>query len=139
MASTSSNSTPAAQSTEDIRLKPWKYLGYEAYSSFVSSHDDFFIFRRFSALTSRVILSIQDEISELEERRTELEKELRQPNGVEVHNGTFRGDRDTQNERSSLVLQIRRKLKEYRTLRFVSVENIEGLPAPRSAMAYQSD
>jgi hypothetical protein len=114
MARPNTNSRPAVPSAEEIQLKPWKYLGYEAYSSFTSSHDDFFVLRRFSSLTARVLLSMQDEISELEEKLTNLERELRQPNAVDVHNGTFRGD--TQKGRVDLVLEIRHKLKEYREL-----------------------
>lgn len=103
---------------EEVDRKPWKYLGYEEYSSFISSDDDFFIIRRFGALTARIILALQDQISELEEELGNLEKKLKRYDSPAVHNGSFR--EETQTERAELVWKINRSLREY-----------SGLPSPR--------
>lgn len=51
---------------EDRKKQPWKYIGYRGFCKFVASDDDFFVLRRFSTLSSRVLLALQDELSELE-------------------------------------------------------------------------
>jgi hypothetical protein len=107
----SSPSSETALSPEEINSKPWKYLGYEEYSSFMSSDDDFFVVRRFSTLTARVILALQDQLSELEEQLGSLEKNLKRRGSPAVHNGSFR--EETQAARADLVWKINRKLREY--------------------------
>lgn len=100
-----------ALSLEEINSKPWKYLGYEEYSSFISSDDDFFVVRRFSALTARIILALQDQLSELEEQLGQLEQNLKRCDSPAVHNGSFR--EETQGARADLVWEINKKLREY--------------------------
>jgi hypothetical protein len=114
----SSPSSETALSPEQINSKPWKYLGYEEYSSFMSSDDDFFVVRRFSTLTARVILALQDQLSELEEQLGSLEKNLKRRGSPAVHNGSFR--EETQAARADLVWKINRKLREYSEPLFVS-------------------
>jgi hypothetical protein len=98
-------------SSEEINNKPWKYLGYEEYSSFIASDDDFFVVRRFSTLTARVILALQDQLSELEEELAILENSLKRRDSPAVHNGSFR--EETRVERIDLLLRINQKLREY--------------------------
>lgn len=52
----------------DYHKKPWKYAGYRDFSSFVASDNNFFILRRFSTLSARVLLALQDELVELEDQ-----------------------------------------------------------------------
>jgi len=47
--------------------KPWKYIGCKVFSRWVASDSSFFILYRFGALNTRVALSLQDEIVQLEE------------------------------------------------------------------------
>ena len=47
---------------------PWKYEGYKAFSAWIASEDDFFVFRRFGALNANTILWMQDRISQTEEK-----------------------------------------------------------------------
>ena len=64
-------------SQQELNRKPWKYVGYKAFSEWAASDNDFFVLRRFGALNTRVILKLQDEISELEEELEKLEMENR--------------------------------------------------------------
>lgn len=95
---------------DEIERNPWKYVGYQSFSKFVSSDNDFFILRRFSALNARVLLGLQDELSSLEERLEAIEELVRQKEAA-VHNGSFR--QETHEERRQLLLKIKRVLLEY--------------------------
>src|SRR5256885_335977 len=86
---------------EDFRKKPWKYIGYEGFSTFVASDNDFFFLRRFGTLHARVLLSLQDQLVELEQRLKDLEKSHRfrlsrfwrtQPSGTGDDLGVDTGD-----------------------------------------------
>jgi hypothetical protein len=108
-----SNSTmPSAKPTsEEIARKEWKYTGYRGFCDFVSSDDDFFVIRRFGALSARVILALQDQLSALESDLLTIDRQLSSKDCLDVHNGSFRRDRDT--ERWLLIQQIHSMLKEY--------------------------
>jgi hypothetical protein len=56
----------------------------------IASDDDFFVLRRFSELSSRILLALQDELSELEGQLDAHEKELTTKSALNRHNGTFR-------------------------------------------------
>lgn len=94
----------------DIRLKPWKYVGYKGYSAFISSDDDFFILRRFDTLNVRVALSQQDELSSLETELIEMDEKFSRKDSEDIDNGTFRGDLE---ERTALLANIARKVRRY--------------------------
>ena len=96
----------------EIEQKPWKYLGYQSFSRFVASDNDFFILRRFGALSAQVILALQDELSCLEHDLEVIEKRQREEDAPDVHNGSFR--QETQHDRRKLLLDARPLLREYR-------------------------
>lgn len=48
--------SPLLPLVDEKARKPWKYYGYQAYSEFIASEDDFFILRRFSTVSARVLL-----------------------------------------------------------------------------------
>ncbi len=103
---------PAWQPSQvDIEEKPWKYIGYQSFSAFVASDNDFFVLRRFGALSARVLLGLQDQLSRVEEDLEALEKKARDVNAPDVHNGSFR--QETQRDREALTCQAQRLLKEY--------------------------
>ena len=59
----------------------------------MASDKAFFILRRFGTLNTRVLLSMQDEIVELEDRINFMDEEYsRRDYTEEVDNGTFRDD-----------------------------------------------
>jgi hypothetical protein len=95
---------------EEIEKKPWKYIGYRGYADFIASENDFYILRRFASLNSRVALSLQDQISVLEEQLDDLDKHCSRRDAEDLHNGSFRDDRE---ERTALVEVIYEKLTKY--------------------------
>ena len=106
------NQTIAWQLNEaDIQEKPWKYIGYQSFSAFVASDNDFFILRKFGALSARVLLGLQDQLTCLEQDLNELEKNTREKSAPDVHNGSFR--QETQEGRQVLVCHAQRLLRQY--------------------------
>jgi hypothetical protein len=104
--------SPATGPTlEEISRKEWKYTGYRGFCSFVSSDDDFFVLRRFGALGARVILALQDELTILESELLAMDRESSSRDCLDTHNGSFRRDRG--GERSRLLQQIHKKLRDY--------------------------
>ena len=104
-------STSERPTQDDIERKPWKYLGYHSFASFVASDNDFFVLRRFGALSARVLLGLQDQLSQVEEQLNSLEEGLRSIDGPNVHNGSFR--QETQDERAELIRLAQQILHEY--------------------------
>jgi hypothetical protein len=100
----------------DMERWPWKHAGYRVFSRWVASDPAFFIVRRFGALNARVILCLQDEIAELEEKLNEFDDEYKareKPN--DTNNGSFR--RDPCGDRKELVkVTLHEKLLKYSRL-----------------------
>lgn len=117
---------PAGQQANqaDIEKKPWKYLGYQSFSTFVASDNDFFILRKFGALSARVLLALQDQLSELEEKLEALERSARDINTPDVHNGSFR--HETCRERAALICNAQRCLQKYSQSSLSFLRSIEG-------------
>jgi hypothetical protein len=76
----------------EVDLKPWKYIGYKGYSSFLASENDFFVVRRFSAISIRIALRLQDQVTILEKRLDEIDKRSNRREAKDENNGTFRDD-----------------------------------------------
>jgi hypothetical protein len=114
-ASSSSHSLvdPSPLTEEEIEAKPWKYIGYKGYADFIASENDFYIVRRFRSLNTRIALALQDQVSVLEEQLDELDKEYSRREAVDLHNGSFRDDREN---RIALVEVICEKLMKYSEL-----------------------
>lgn len=102
---------PSEPSQDEIDRKPWKYVGYQAFSRFVSSDNDFFVLRRFGALSARVLLRLQDQLTQIEEDLEALETHHRQKEVPDVHNGTFR--EETLKDREKLIGDAQRLLRKY--------------------------
>ena len=90
--------------------KRWKDVGYPAYSRLVGSDSELFLLRRFNTLNARVILGLQDRISELE-RKLKVIDDGYKSGSDDFNNGSFRYD--TQDDRKTLMKKIKEKLKEY--------------------------
>jgi len=97
---------------EEIRCSAWKYAGYKRFSRVVGYTPSFFVVRQFRTLNVRVILAMQDRLSELENNINALDDVLSRPTAPKVHNGRFRND---QKSRLDLLEDIQKKLKEYST------------------------
>jgi hypothetical protein len=99
--------------TADRKSLPWKFEGYRVFSKWIASDESFFIVRHFGALNARVILSLQDEIVELEDRLRVMDEETsRKAAPKTLHNGTFRLD-GYQQRKELLTGQITDKLRRY--------------------------
>lgn len=107
--STSSNVTLAP-----IQARPWKHIGYRGFSEFLASDNDFLVLRRFSTLSVRILLALQDELVELETQLRSLEDQLCSAAAPNIHNGSFR--QETPEVRLKLVRTIEEKLRAYNEL-----------------------
>jgi len=97
-------------SAEEMLKKPWRYLGYRSFSRFLASDNDFLIFRRFGVVHVRVLLSLQDEMVQLESQLEDCDMDAIAQDAQEVHNGSFRED-DT--ERKKVLKSLLDKLLQY--------------------------
>ncbi|MCJ1350419.1 MAG: hypothetical protein MMC33_000400 [Icmadophila ericetorum] len=100
----------SSPSKMEIDLKPWKYKGYKIFSKVVASDNDFFLVRRFGNLNARVILSLQDQLSQLEEDLAALDNQFSSQDYEDLNNGSFR--REPKPERAELINNIYLKLKD---------------------------
>ena len=90
--------------------------GYPALARFIGSDKDFFIFRRFNALSARSLLYLQDELIELEDKLLAIDLRESQSRGqVELWNLHSRRE-DSSQQRKALMAEAREKLREYRKL-----------------------
>lgn len=116
MSAGSASSPPLATDVENAALhpEPWKSEGYPNFVKFVTSDDDFFVLRRFSDLTARVLLAAQDELVELEGQLSQLDKEVAQSPDPQKRNDSFRFE--ALPNRLELLHEIDRKLRAYSKL-----------------------
>ncbi|KAF1959968.1 hypothetical protein CC80DRAFT_406147 [Byssothecium circinans] len=105
---------PAQIFNQDEIEKPWKYIGYRGFSAFLSLDEDFLIFGRFGTLNTRVLLHLQDQMSILETELNEIDRKHSQKNAVDIHNESFRQERDPR--RTELLFAIHTLLKQYNKL-----------------------
>ncbi|CAJ0548693.1 Ff.00g023060.m01.CDS01 [Fusarium sp. VM40] len=98
-------------SAEDLQRKPWKFIGYRGYTSFIASDHDFHIFRRFKELNVRTALLLQDGISCLEEQLAQMDDTHSKKTAQDVHNGSFR--KDAVEDRMLALELISEKLYRY--------------------------
>ncbi|KAI1300028.1 hypothetical protein F5Y03DRAFT_364809 [Xylaria venustula] len=124
-----------APTEQELYDYPWKYIGYNKFTAYAASDPDFFALRRFDRLHTRSLLTLQDQLCELEERLDQmdnqlssrdtkliganppriinfrLERDTLSPNVPrDVNNGTIRDDVA---ERAELVSQVTAKLQQY--------------------------
>ncbi|KAI8633267.1 hypothetical protein F5Y19DRAFT_294844 [Xylariaceae sp. FL1651] len=131
---------------------PWKYIGYKDFAAYVASDPDFFAFRRFDRLHTRTLLSLQDQLSELEQQLDLMDKRFSRKSTKivgscppiivdnlkvtdetgdniprDINNGTIRDDLE---ERAALITDIAAKLREYdeAVLRYSKMRRL--FPAP---------
>lgn len=87
-----------------------KYTGYRGFANFMASDPDFFAVRRFDTLNARVLLTLQDHLSTLEEQLKTLDEKYCAKSAGDVNNGSVRDD---QSDRAALIMEICDKLKDY--------------------------
>jgi hypothetical protein len=97
-------------SQKELDEKPWKYIGYKGYSSFLSSENDFLIFRRFGTASAHIALGLQDRVTVLENQLEALDKKYSLREAEDVHNGSFRQEEE---DRAKVFEHLRKSLMEY--------------------------
>ncbi|KAH8800245.1 hypothetical protein F5884DRAFT_891092 [Xylogone sp. PMI_703] len=123
---------PIKPTQKEIDEKPWKYLGYNAFSSYLVADPDNLVVRRFNKLFGRGILYMQDQLSELETKLEELDKRYRDtgPGEREYDNGTARNDLP---DRKALVDEIvKTQYKYYKMILMYSQVGAWEQSKPRS-------
>ena len=58
---------------EEADTIPWKYIGYRVVLRWLTSSQNFLIMRKFGAANTRVTLSLQDQVANLEEQLAEID------------------------------------------------------------------
>jgi hypothetical protein len=109
-ASPQGSTAPQTITQKEVDEKPWKYIGYKGYSEFISSDSDFLIFRQFGAVSARVALSLQDEVSVLEHELENLDRKYACREAEDVHSGSCR---DEQRGRKTLLRELYDGLVKY--------------------------
>jgi hypothetical protein len=113
-----SATSPQTLTQKDFEDKPWKYIGYEGYSEFIASEYNFLVFRRFNAANTRVMLALQDEVSELTEKLKQMDERYSDKSAKDVNNGTLRHD---QRDRKALIENLHESLVKYSQLSCVRI------------------
>ncbi|KAI0385403.1 hypothetical protein F5Y04DRAFT_184961 [Hypomontagnella monticulosa] len=114
-------------SQDDVFMQPWKYVGYRGYAGFISSDNDFLIFRQFQKLSARVALRLQDRVTVLETRLIELDDSHSKKDSDPVNNGTFRNKKD---DRESILNYIEIALDRYHEFLIRQANIKQFSPAP---------
>jgi hypothetical protein len=100
--------------TEKRHNIAWKYEGYQAFSKWMASDDDFFIFRRFENANARVLLWMQHQIEKKEARLRELHDIIeKSPLDNGLRNDSFNWDTEYLKERDDLTQDLSDLLLKY--------------------------
>jgi hypothetical protein len=93
---------------------PWKFEGYKAFSSWMASDDDCFLFRRFEGLNAQTILWMQDRIIQIEGKLYDIHKHIeKSPLEKGLANSSFRWDEVRMPERQTLMGELSPLLHHY--------------------------
>ena len=81
----------------------------------MASDDDFFALRRFDRFHVRILLLLQDRVTQVEEELDQLDRRLSSPTAEDVDNGTVRDDKA---ERLEILDRGVERLAQYGKLGF---------------------
>lgn len=116
-------STPPSSpivSDQQKKSAPWKYEGYQAFSKWMASDDDFFVFRRFESLNANTILWMQYQISQLEKELEDLHKEVEDSKIDDgLRNDSFHWDAQYWQRRNQIMGELSRQLLHYSKLEVI--------------------
>ena len=107
---------PSMPTSDEIQRNNWKYVGYRGASQWMSSDNDFLVARRFATLNTRVLLTKQAQIYELNRQLDELEKpwhDIHSAKAYHIDNSTVVGDHCS--ERGRILDDLWKALKDYST------------------------
>lgn len=100
-----------AQHAIEMRKKPWKYIGYRGFTTFLDSDDNFLVFRRYGILNTRILLYLQDKIAVAEKELEDFDIHFAKRETGDVNNGSFR--QEMIGERERVLDRIHVLMKEY--------------------------
>lgn len=111
-------SAPDPAPPELRQSKAFRSMGYRAFSAFLAADNDALVVRKFGTLHARALLMLQDEIVQLEDELATMdsqcaEQEVEEADEYRFHNGSFRGDRLWNKERSALMHRLVVTLEQY--------------------------
>ncbi|KAK0621796.1 hypothetical protein B0T17DRAFT_618198 [Bombardia bombarda] len=100
------HNTPSHSVMHTMQVEDYP-AGYPRYAALISSHPDFHVFRRFSAVRARLLLYKQDRLTVLEQQLADLDKKEKR----ELFRASFRMDENK--DRRRLMGEIDNALSEY--------------------------
>lgn len=93
---------------------PYKAQGYQEFSKWMASENDFFVFRRFESLNANTMLWMQYRISELERRLEEIHQEIKDSKiSDNLKNSSFKWDGKWRPERTRIMGELSGILLQY--------------------------
>ena len=107
---------PSMPISDEIRKNNCMYVGYRGASQWMSSDNDFFVARRFATLNTRVLLTKQAQIYELNRQLDKLEKpwhDIHSAKAYNIDNSAVVGDHCS--ERGRILDRLWKALKDYST------------------------
>jgi hypothetical protein len=103
-----------SQTTNAPKSYVWKTHGYQDFSRWMASEDDFFVFRRFGSLNAGTILWMQYRISALEQKLEQLHQRIAESDpSQEWMNSSFEWDEVMYPERTSIMAELSGLLLQY--------------------------
>lgn len=107
--------TTKSGTTTSVPAEPaYKAQGYQAFSRWMASDNDFFVFRRFESLNANTILWMQYRISALERRLEEIHKEVEDSKiSDNLMNSSFKWDEEYAQERTRIMHELSGVLLQY--------------------------
>ncbi|KAF2831562.1 hypothetical protein CC86DRAFT_140805 [Ophiobolus disseminans] len=114
MSNLSESGTTLTPSTTSPKRRPYKEDGYQAFSKWMASDDDFFVFRRFESLNANTILWMQFRISELEAKLEGIHEEIKESKVSDnLKNSSFAWDAKYRQERTKIMGELSCLLLQY--------------------------
>lgn len=115
------NLSPLAPSdtitSQEKRDSAWRYEGYQAFTKWMASDDDFFVFRRFESLNAQVLLWMQDRIVRMENKLQDIHKLVEgSDRSLKLTNGSFRTDETNLREREEIMRELSATMHHYSEL-----------------------
>jgi hypothetical protein len=122
---TSAHRSTHGPTTSASNEPAYKAQGYQAFSKWMASDNDFFVFRRFESLNANTILWMQYRIAELEARLEQLHKEVEtSEKSHNLRNSSFKWDETWRPERTVIMGELSGLLLQYSECNSCNLVNI---------------
>jgi hypothetical protein len=114
------NARISQQSSPGSPQKTSDPLGYPAYCNYIATDNNALLFRRFGALNSRVLLSLQHDIEVQEQHLKDLDERCAGDTNTSAQLNSLSWDKDPQNpypERAAVLDRLQPLLQRYSKLK----------------------